>query len=276
MIYSSQNPEEDDDELWDDTPSSPLPADFRQSDSDDEPNLNHSESDSDSTVDNLEEDYSEGDYSDEEYSEKDYSEAPRQEARRSRRSFFGFKSGEEDDEADFYSSDTETPEPAPKPVKPRLDPEDPDYWMEEESDLERIMPNPRSPWKWWVAAAVAAFALLIGGWVWFMRPYVDDAVKYGYIASMERRGSLMKTFEGVLIPYRELGDPTPTYFEPIPFSVESDSLAAGMKAMMLGCVPVRLEYKRYHCPLPWKGDANIVIVKADTADLDKILPPEYR
>ena len=191
-----------------------------------------------------------------------------------RRRFFSL--GKDEEENDFYDSEAE-PQPAPPKRKtPRLDPEDPDYWIGEESALSGIIPKPRKTWIWWLIGAVAAIALIIGSWIWFMRPHTDGAVKYGYIKTMERRGSVIKTFEGVLIPYRELGDPTPFYFEEIPFSVQCDSLATRMKRMMLDCIPVRLEYETYHSPLPWKGESNIVIVKADTADTSKILPPEYR
>ncbi|MCM1489781.1 MAG: hypothetical protein NC095_03005 [Muribaculum sp.] len=190
-------------------------------------------------------------------------------------SFFDIGKDEEND--DFFNNDTEPePEIKPKPKPVKLDPEDPDYWIEEESDISRMMPKPGKVWKWWFVGILAILLLLIGVWIWFFRPYVDGAVKYGYIKSMEQRGTVVKTFEGVLIPYRELGDSTPTYFEEIRFSVEGDSLAAHMKGMMLECVPVMLEYKMYHTPLFWKGSAPMVITHADTADVRKILPPEYR
>lgn len=186
---------------------------------------------------------------------------------------------EEDDGNDYYDSDNE-PEPRPRvkePKTPKLDPEDPDYWIdEEESPLSGLMPNPGKPWIWKLVAGMVALLALAGGWIWFFRPYADSAVKYGYIRNMERRGALIKTFEGTLIPYKELGDPDPLYFQEIRFSVPTDSLAAHMKRMMLGGVPVRVEYETYNTPLPWKGEERIVVVKADTADPRKILPPEYR
>lgn len=184
----------------------------------------------------------------------------------------------DDNDDDFYNDDDyeEEVKPAPKPRQPKPDPEDPDYWLDEQSEFDHIIPRPKKVWIWWTAAVVALLALLIGTWVWFFRPYVDDAVKYGYIKNMERRGTFVKTFEGVLIPYRELGDATPSYFEEISFSVDGDSLAAQMKRMMLDNIPVRLEYELYHQPLLWKGSSPMVIVGVDTADVRKILPPEYR
>ena len=204
-----------------------------------------------------------------------------------RRGFFGKKKEDEEEEEeeedddednDYYDTDAEPVKPRrPKIPKPKLDPEDPDYWIsEEETPLSGIMPPTGKKWKWKLAAALTFTALLIFAWIWFFRPHTDNAVKYGYIKEMERRGSLIKTFEGTMIPYKELGDPNPFYFEEMRFSVQSDSLAAQMKRMMLGCIPVRVEYEMYHHPLPWKGEEKMVVVKADTADPRKILPPEYR
>lgn len=190
---------------------------------------------------------------------------------------FGKKDQDEDN--DYFDSDADTDievTPAKKPKEHKLDPEEPDYWLgEEESPLSSIIHGKDNKWKWILGAAITILILIAGAWIWFFRPYSDNAVKYGYIKNMERRGSLIKTFEGSMIPYKELGDPDPLYFKEVRFSVQSDSLAAVMKRMMLGCVPVRVEYETYHAPLPWKGEEKMIIIKADTADPRKILPPEY-
>ena len=214
----------------------------------------------------------------EEEEENDYySEPEPKEEKRSRRErFFGRKDDDEEDEDNDYFDSDDEPAAVKKPKAPKLDPADPDYWIEEESPLSSIIPKPGKKWKWWLGAIIALLAILIFSWIWFFRPYTDNAVKYGYIRNMERRGSLVKTFEGTMIPYKELGDPDPLYFKEVRFSVASDSLAAVMKRMMLGCVPVRVEYEMYHAPLPWKGEEKMIIIKADTADTRKILPPEYR
>lgn len=181
------------------------------------------------------------------------------------------------DPDDFFNDDDyDEPVPPKKVRQPKLDPEDPDYWLDERSDYPHIIPKPSKVWKWWIAGVVLLLTMICGVWMWFFRPYVDDAVKYGYIKSMERRGTVVKTFEGVLIPYKELGDANPLYFEEIPFSVDGDSLAAHMKGMMLRCVPVRLEYEVYHQPLFWKGASPMIVTAADSADVSRILPPEYR
>lgn len=183
---------------------------------------------------------------------------------------------DDDYDQDYYSETESAPKPRSQKT-PKLDPEDPDYWIsEEDSPLSGIMTGPGKKWMWKLAAILALIVGLAFAWIWFLRPYTDSAVQYGYIKNMERRGTLIKTFEGTMIPYKELGDPDPFYFKEVPFSVKGDSLAALMKRMMLGCIPVRVEYELYHAPLPWKGEQKMVIVKVDTADPRKILPPEYR
>lgn len=183
---------------------------------------------------------------------------------------------DDDEDNDYFDSDDEPVKAKPSKA-PKLDPEDPDYWVdEEESLLTGIIHQTNDKWKWWLVSCLILLSLLTFGWIWFLRPHTDNAVKYGYILNMERRGSLIKTFEGRMVPYKELGDPDPLYFTKECFSVESDSLAAVMKRYMLRCVPVRVEYKEYRMPLPWKGEQQMIIVKADSADPRKILPPEYR
>ncbi len=217
------------------------------------------------------------DYDDHDDDAEDYYDEPEPKAvtKPMRERIFG-GSGAGDLDNDFYDSDAEPAEQPKKPKIPKLDPEDPDYWIEEETALSSILPKPQKKWKWWLSGIVVLLALICAAWIWFFRPYVDSAVKYGYISNMERRGSIVKTFEGSMIPYKELGDPEPTYFEEIRFSVESDSLAAQMKRMMLACLPVRVEYEVYHTALPWKGEEKMIITKVDSADVNRILPPEYR
>ncbi len=278
--------EEDDKDFWDDELE--LSSDYPPRSVDDEPiyprtseqNYNSYEEDTQESENNP--DDSDDTQAEAEDDDNDYYSEPEPPAKSRRERFFGRKKKDEveeeddNDDNDYYESDEDS-EPAPKPKAPKLDPEDPDYWIEEEdSPLSGIMPGPKSKWKWQLAIVFGALILIIWAWIWFFRPYSDNAVKYGYVTEMERRGSLFKTFEGSMIPYKQIGDPDPLYFQPQRFSVPTDSLAAVMKRMMLGCVPVRVEYETYHAPLPWKGEEKMIITRVDTADPHKILPPEYR
>lgn len=268
--------DEDDNDLWDDELD--LNSDYRPGETayddideyDGEGAANHR-----LPSENVEDTYDSPDNEENDY----YSDPEPKAPVKSRRERLFRRQAEEEEEngPDYYDSDTEPAPIPPKPKTPKLDREDPDYWIEEEeSPLTEIITGPRKKWKWMLGAAIAFIIAILGIWIWMFHPYTDSAVKYGYIKNMERRGSIIKTFEGSMIPYKELGDPDPLYFQEMRFSVKSDSLAAVMKKMMLGCVPVRVEYELYHVALPWKGEEKLIVVRADTADPRKILPPEYR
>lgn len=287
--------EEEDKDFWDDELE--LSSDVAPRTVDDEPifprtseteynpydsshNDNHFENDEYAGNDDnhFENDVNTDNVDNDENEDNDYYSDPEPPVNSQRERLFMKKDEEADaeDDNDYYDSD-EDPEPPKKSKTPKLDPEDPDYWIDEdESPLSGIISGPTRKWKWQLASVTGLLVLILWSWLWFFRPYSDNAVKYGYIAEMERRGSLFKTFEGTIIPYKQVGDPDPLYFQPIRFSVQTDSLAAVMKRMMLGCVPVRVEYETYHAPLPWKGEEPMVVIKADTADVSKILPPEFR
>ncbi len=270
---------DDPDELWDDDLDIVSGSDISKADVDEDKDKGEvAESfasdridagDSETMAEEVEDDF----YVDKvEPDEPDEPDEP--ENKKSRKRFFKLRGDEEVN--DFFDNETE-PEPKPQP-KPKqvLDPEDPDYWVEDEPDYSHIIPRPKKVWKWWLAGIVALTVALIGVWVWLFRPYIDGAIKYGYIDDMKREGTFIKTFEGVLIPYKEVGDTAHLQLQKLRFSVAGDSLAAHMKGMMLKNVPVRLEYEVYHSPILWKGNETVIITKADTADENKILPPEFR
>ena len=259
---------EDDNDLWDDELEIDSDGHYNFDDSSGR-YVDNYDADPHPDIENPNEDY---------YSEPDIDPEPEAPAKQKREGFFS-RSAEEEDERednDYFDSDDE-PAQANKPKAPKLDPEDPDYWIEEdESPISSFIQKTNGKWKWWLAMSLTLMVALLVGWIWFLHPHTDQAIKYGYIINMERRGSLIKTFEGTMIPYKELGSPNPLQFHKVGFSVESDSLAAVMKRMMLRCVPVRVEYKEYRLPLIWKGENTMVIIKADSIDPRKILPPEYR
>lgn len=113
-------------------------------------------------------------------------------------------------------------------------------------------------------------------WLRYFSPYVEGAVQYGYVENIDKEGIVFKTFEGVLIPYKELFDTTRIYQRDFVFTAADAKIAAKLKLMEKGAVPVRLEYDRYHATLPWRGASKIVVIRVDTADASRILPPEFR
>lgn len=179
-----------------------------------------------------------------------------------------------DDREDYFEN-TEIEETPQKPKGPALKPEDPDYWEQEESEFEHLRPRRRV--NFWVILIAAGILLGIAVTVYlrYFSPYVTEGVQYGYVDEIEKRGEVFKTFEGVLIPYKEKNDTTRIYPGDITFSVNDNEVAVNLLKLMNGNLPVRMEYKRYHGRLPWRGETTMIIVKADTAEPTKILPPEF-
>lgn len=183
------------------------------------------------------------------------------------------------DEPNDFFENTPPPEEVrkPEPRRPEPKPEDPDYWEEEESEFEHLAPSVRNRRVWlWLALALAAAGVLTGAFIYLFVPYETEAVQYGYVDDIRKQGVVFKTYEGVLVPYKELMDTTRCYKGDFRFTAADPHVAARLKRLQLDCMPARVEYRRYHTSLPWRGTSAVVVTAVDTADPSRILPPEYR
>lgn len=179
-----------------------------------------------------------------------------------------------DDKNDFFDGPDIQDEPK-KSNAPKLKPEDPDYWEETESEFEHLRPRKKTGFWIMIAACGVAIGILIAMYVYFFTPYVSEATQYGYVDDIQHRGDVFKTYEGVLIPYKEKNDTTRIYPGDILFSVKNPKVAVTLKRLQYAGLPARVEYKRYRVSLPWRGETKMLVVNADTADPAKILPPEF-
>lgn len=181
-----------------------------------------------------------------------------------------------DDKEDFFDQEIVKPE---KPVKqPELQPENPDYWEQPESEFEHLIPidiRHRSLWKWYLAGAVVLIGVIVFIYLRYFSPYVEESVQYGYVENIEHRGTVFKTYEGVMLPYKNIMDTTRVYREDFVFTADP-KVAATLRRMQFANQPVRVEYKKYHATLPWRGESKVVVVKVDSVSHSQILPPEYR
>lgn len=176
---------------------------------------------------------------------------------------------------DFFESETvEAPNP-PKEPEPR--PDEPQYWERDESQWDHLLSARPSRRRLVVWVGAAAFVLLFGVGVWlrWFSPCVDEAVQFGYVDCIERRGTVFQTYEGVLIPYKELMDTSRLYRRDFVFSAAHDTVAASLLRMQLACRPVAVHYRRYHAVLPWRGASQTIVTAVDTVDPRTILPPEF-
>ena len=181
---------------------------------------------------------------------------------------------DEKEKNDFFESSGEPEKEQEEPKKPVYAPDDPAYW-EEESEFEHLKPRNRSYMWLWITLVVICLGLVAGCWIRFFSPYVEDATQFGYVENIEKRGTIFKTYEGVLIPYKELMDTTRIYSRDFIFSAKDDNTAAILKRAQIDGRPVMVSYKRYHATVPWRGASKIYVTEADTVDPRKILPPEF-
>lgn len=180
----------------------------------------------------------------------------------------------EDDTPDYF--DGPDIQQTPKPVKkPKLTPDDPKYWEENESKWEHLRLPDKTKWMLMSGACLIVVVLLLIIYNCYFNPQVEEAVEYGYVEKIEVRGSLFKTYEGVLINYKEITDTTREYTRDFIFSATSEA-GKKLQQMQRRCRPVRVEYEIYKTVVPWRGENKIVVTKVDTVSPDSILPPEYR
>lgn len=182
-----------------------------------------------------------------------------------------------EDKEDFFE---QTPDDRPKPEKPpkqpRLQPDDPRYYEQEESRWEHLKPAPyrRGPILWICGAVVVCLCVLIGIYVYIFTPEVSEATQYGYVENVQKEGKFFHNYEGVILPYKSLMDTVRPYEGDFVFSTRSSHLAAELRRRQGQGVPVKVEYEVYRLSLPWKGKSKVIITAVDSVDPRTILPPD--
>lgn len=180
----------------------------------------------------------------------------------------------EDDSKDYFDG-PDLPEQKKEPKAPVYTPDDPRYWEQDESEFEHLRPGRRYMLWVWVAAAGVALGLILTVYFRWFSPYVEGATQYGYVESLERRGTIFDTYEGVLLPYKDLMDTTRSYGGDFVFTCADGDVAVKLRRMQYANMPVRVVYRRYHATLPWRGDSRIIVERVDSVDPSRILPPEF-
>lgn len=180
---------------------------------------------------------------------------------------------DDEEQDDFFDRPLEEEPPRRPEPKVKLMPDDPQYWDQEESNFEHIIPqmSPNRRRLWIVGGAgVLALAIIIFIRIYFFTPYIDEAAMYGYVNDIQRRGIFFKTYEGELLPFRNIRDTTRVTDADLLFTAQPE-VAAQLRRMQLSNLPVRVEYKRYHSTLPWRGDSKTVVISVDSVDPHEIV-----
>lgn len=181
----------------------------------------------------------------------------------------------EEESPDYFEGDDLPDTIKEKPIKYKDD--DPRRWLQPPGKWEHL--SFLSRWRLWayIGAALVMAGILYACYFRYFVPRAEGCVQFGYIESIDRRsGLLSKSFEGVMIPYRELMDTTRIYSRDFAFSTKDAALAARLKKIMLSGTPAAVEYTEYHAVVPWRGDTKIVVTGADTISPSRILPPEFQ
>lgn len=183
-----------------------------------------------------------------------------------------------EDKEDFFEQtpDDDKPVREKAPKQPHYRPDDPRYYEGEEGKWEHLTPSPyrRGPILWITAAVVVVMCILIGLYLYIFTPEVDRATEFGYVENVQREGALIKTFEGVILPYKQVMDMKRGYEGDFIFSAKNDSIAAKLKRNQGMGRPVKVEYEVYRVRLPWRGKSKTIVVAVDSVDPRTILPPQ--
>ena len=182
---------------------------------------------------------------------------------------------DEDDRKDIFDNEKTEEETVEPEKKPHYKPDDPAYWEQEESEWDHLKRRSRIPFWVWLVCGLIVVGLVVGCWIRYFSPYVEDATQFGYVEGIEKRGMIFKTYEGTLIPYKELMDTTRIYNRDFVFSVADQKTATTLKQALYNTTPIRVSYKKYYATVPWRGASKIVVTSADTINPDNILPPEF-
>ena len=182
-----------------------------------------------------------------------------------------------EDKEDFFE---QTPDDQPKqekaPKEPRFRSDDPRYYDREESRWEHLKPSPynRGPILWISIAVAVTLCIFISLYVFLFTPEVEEATEFGYVENVQKEGKFIKTYEGVLLPYKQLMDMKRSYDGDFIFSAKNDSIAARLKYQQHTGKPVRVDYEIYRVKMPWRGNSKIIVTNVEPADPRTILPPE--
>lgn len=185
-----------------------------------------------------------------------------------------FNNTDDDEKEDFFEN---TPEPKPKePKQPPIPTTDPRFWLKEEDQWDHLRFSAPMRKKI-IFISTAALVLIIALWigcVWMFGKATEQSVAYGYVDNVEQRGTVIKTFEATLIPYKEIHDTTRVYKEDFKISLP-DAQAKILQSYRDSGKPVKITYKTYNSAMPWRGESRRVVERIDTVDPATILPPEF-
>ena len=158
-----------------------------------------------------------------------------------------------DEFPDYFNNNDIAPEVKPEPVETAED--------REAREIEDITTDRRRRTKRNVIIGViVVVVLLLLAWLFtfLFVPYVSVAQRTGRVMDVRYEG-WVKTYEGEMISEEYITDTITVFKTDFLFSIESDSIARQLLATKARGHRITVDYKRYHCALPWRGKQKDVV-----------------
>lgn len=162
-----------------------------------------------------------------------------------------------DDFDDYFDGPDIEEKPIEKPTEDPLSPK-----LEKDEDTIVVEKNRFRTVLIWVSI-ILVLGLIVWGYLRYFDPYVSDAQKTGYILEVEKRGMILKTYEGDMISEFAVQDTIKLYQRDFFFSVDNDSLAQELMKLQGTGKKVTLRYKKYDGVIPWRGASKCIVTAVE-------------
>lgn len=152
---------------------------------------------------------------------------------------------------DYFDGD-DLPEPKPAEETPR---------EREERELKELVVVSPTDYYRRVALAVTAVVVLLtvlAVYLCFFHTTVSQAEVTGRLMTVRCEGVVFKTYEASMVSEQYITDSIKRQQDDFSFSVENDSLAKVMMREQNSGKQVRVTYKKYMVPLPWRGSSTVI------------------
>ncbi|MGM9804083.1 MAG: hypothetical protein ACI308_07900 [Muribaculaceae bacterium] len=130
---------------------------------------------------------------------------------------------------------------------------------------ELVVVNPRDHYRDITLAIIGGtvlVAMLVLWWV-FYHPVVHEAQVTGRLMTVKCTGLLFKTYEGSMVSEQFITDSIMRKTDDFHFSIDNDSLSLVLMRSQNTGKRMRLRYKEYLAPLPWRGNNTKIITAID-------------
>lgn len=106
---------------------------------------------------------------------------------------------------------------------------------------------------------ICLLAIVGIGYFRYFSPYITDSRITGYVANVEKRGLIFKTYEADVITDSNLADTSRVYSRSLTVTIPSPEVARRLQQIQGSGQRVTLVTERYYGMLPWRGGSTTVV-----------------